>query len=306
MNTFEQYRHKYVVLIFTEYGEKVKEEGARLLEDILPEDLRNESIVIVSEGGFSKAEGIDIGQILVIIHREIEPIDQLKDLMTQLKGKIVLTAIHRGTDEGIKQKQRELVQEVKGVVKEYIHELDEDISPEWFSFSRICLVVEEGNTEELKRYYVKLVKTFLIAIFFIFKHRIAHLFLPLDIDLMGICEVLKDDFRPPQGKTKEEWAKEYYNEAFENTSPKNRFEELCKQAKEEVENTGLNDDKKQKNLQIFNCDLDLLDKLDINEFKKWAKNPEQNPFHEWFYKVMDELEKMKEEYIGKGSVKVNE
>jgi len=299
MNAFEQYRHKYAVLIFTEYGEKVKEEGARLLEDILPEALRNESIIIVSEGGFSKAEGIDIGQILVIIHREIEPIDQLKDLMIQLKGKIVLTAIHRGTDEGIKQKQRELVQEVKGVVKD-IHELDEDISPEWFSFSRICLAAEEGNTEELKRYYVKLVKTFLITIFFIFKHRIAHLFLPMDIDLMGICEVLKDDFKPPHSKGKEEWAKEYYREAFNGTSPKDRFKNLCDRARNEIEKAELDDDKKEAILQMFNCDninLDLPDDFDVNKFREWAKNPEQNSFHQWFCKVMEELEKMKEEYL---------
>ena len=140
-------------------------------------------------------------------------------------------------------------------------------------------------------------------------HRIAHLFLPMDIDLMGICEVLKDDFKPPQGKTKEKWAEEYYNEAFKNTSPKDRFKNLCDQARKEIERAKLEDDKKEAILQMFNCDninLGLPNEFDIDKFKKWAENPEQNPFHQWFCNVMRKLEEIKKKYSGKSDVKGNE
>ena len=126
-------------------------------------------------------------------------------------------------------------------------------------------------------------------------HYIVHLFLPLDIDLMGICEVLKEDFKPPEGKNKEEWAKEYYDEAFKDASPKYKFEELCNQVKAEVENTELDNDKKGKILQMFNyddMDWNLPSGFKIDEFQQLA---EKNPFHQWFCGVMKELEKMREE-----------
>jgi len=160
--------------------------------------------------------------------------------------------------------------------------------------------------KNIKELFNKIKEYTFLRMFSLLLHRIAHLFLPLDIDLMGICEVLKDNFKPPQGKTKEEWAGEYYNEAFKNTSPQDKFKKLCNQAKEEVKQLRL--DNKDEILKMFNCDninLGLPDKFDIDKFKKWAKNPEQNPFHQWFCEVMQKLEKMKEEYLGKSNAEGN-
>ncbi len=157
--------------------------------------------------------------------------------------------------------------------------------------------------------WTSITKQFLLEYLTLLLHRIAHLFLPLDIDLMGICEVLKDDFKPPQDKTKEKWAEEYYNEAFKNTSPKDRFKNLCDQARKEIERAKLEDDKKEAILQMFNCDninLGLPNEFDIDKFKKWAENPEQNPFHQWFCNVMQKLEEIKKQYSGKSDVKGNE
>ncbi len=147
--------------------------------------------------------------------------------------------------------------------------------------------IRSGDVQKIINLILKKILTLLL-------HRIAHLFLPIDIDLMGICEVLRDDFEPPQSKTKEKWAEEYYNEAFNDTSPQKRFKELCEQAKNEIESMKLDDDKKQKILQMLcdNKNLGLPDKPDIAKFKDWAKNPEENPFHQWFREVMEELKRI--------------
>jgi len=148
--------------------------------------------------------------------------------------------------------------------------------------------IRSGDVQKIINLILKKILTLLL-------HRIAHLFLPIDIDLMGICEVLRDDFEPPQSKTKEKWAEEYYNEAFNDTSPQKRFKELCEQAKNEIESMKLDDDKKQKILQMLcdNKNLGLPDKPDIAKFKDWAKNPEENPFHQWFREVMEVMEELK-------------
>ena len=149
-----------------------------------------------------------------------------------------------------------------------------------------------NHFNEVWNFFRKRLMDFLLTLLL---HRIAHLFLPIDIDLMGICEVLRDDFEPPQSKTKEKWAEEYYNEAFNDTSPQKRFKELCEQAKNEIESMKLDDDKKQKILQMLcdNKNLGLPDKPDIAKFKDWAKNPEENPFHQWFREVMEVMEELK-------------
>ena len=146
-------------------------------------------------------------------------------------------------------------------------------------------------------------------------HRIAHLFLPMDIDLMGILEVLKE--------SRVEDAASYFEEAFtvEENNPKKLKSpaEIIDEKLNKIENgqifEGLNLDdtikkevincikKPKNNLEIENV-KEQLNKKDFgkfkNEFGKYVEDPEQNPFHQWFCGMMEKLEKMKEEYLTKG------
>ena len=123
-------------------------------------------------------------------------------------------------------------------------------------------------------------------------YRIAHLFLPLDIDLMGICEVLGSDFEPPEGKNKEVWAANYYNEAFGKESPKDKFKKLVEEAREII-NELAPDDKKEEILKQFKNTPDLTEfNSGMSGFMSYAKNPEQNPFHKWFCEVTEKLENL--------------
>ncbi len=140
-------------------------------------------------------------------------------------------------------------------------------------------------------------------------HRIAHLFLPLDIDLMGICEVLKEN--------RETDAENYFKEAFmvkENDreilkSPAYIIDEKLKKIENGDVFKDLNFDDKIKN-DIKECIKKPADGLEIEKIKEQLKSsdfkdfqktfgqydPEQNPFHQWFCGVMEELEKFRANY----------
>jgi len=116
-------------------------------------------------------------------------------------------------------------------------------------------------------------------------HRIAYLFLPLDIDLQGISEVLKRE-----DKTQ---AKEYYKEAFGNNGKgivQNKIKEAEKLIKE------LPDDKRNDIFKLFKDD-------ELERVKKSLENWEgtkqllqkENPFHSWFCKLMKCLKNLGEE-----------
>lgn len=151
-------------------------------------------------------------------------------------------------------------------------------------------------------------------------HRIAHLFLPLDIDLMGICEVLREG--------RENDTEAYFNEAFSdsNHNPGEKIEKLLKRITDKEDADNIFKEEKFKDLpddlkniiktiltQKFKIKInekeeemnidDIKKRLDKNEFescekifKDWARNPEENPFHQWFCKVMKELEKFRANY----------
>jgi len=140
-------------------------------------------------------------------------------------------------------------------------------------------------------------------------HRIAYLFLPLDIDLMGICEVLKEN--------RETDAENYFKEAFmvkENDreilkSPAYIIDEKLKKIENGDVFKDLNFDDKIKN-DIKECIKKPADGLEIEKIKEQLKSsdfkdfqktfgqydPEQNPFHQWFCGVMEEFEKFKANY----------
>jgi hypothetical protein len=188
MNHFEQYIKKYVVLIFTDYGAQVAQD--QLLSNLLGDLEKKDLVIITTKGQFIETDKADVNEILIIIHKEKEPSEQLIELLNQIKrgGKLILAGIHNGTPEPIKDKQRELVRE--GIVKEYIHGLEEDLSPEWFSFSKICLAVHEGKTDKLKQNYVRLVELLLSPVerLSLLKHRLMHLLGLIDNDLQALWD----------------------------------------------------------------------------------------------------------------------
>ena len=117
-------------------------------------------------------------------------------------------------------------------------------------------------------------------------HDIARLFLPLDVDLQGISEVLKSNG--------EDQAKRYYDEAFGN-SGKGIVESKIDEAENLIKELPVPNDKKNYILQLF----------EDNELKKakealqnWDKTKgllqQQNPFHSCFCKLMECLENLRE------------
>ncbi len=132
-------------------------------------------------------------------------------------------------------------------------------------------------------------------------HHLAHLFLPLDIDLQGICEVLSSESSPPSGKSKDEWAEEcyrkakaYYDEAFNDKSPKEIFEEKLGKAKEIVESEAPDEVKNQILEKLEDNGVKKLkgqlgrpgSEGDLQTFKEWIKE-NNNHFHDWFCGLME-------------------
>lgn len=80
--------------------------------------------------------------------------------------------------------------------------------------------ISSGGKYKDKEIVIGKGKSFLLdpaVLFSLLIHRIAHLWLPLDIDLQGIREVLSSKFQVPSSEeTKEEWAKEYLEEVLKN------------------------------------------------------------------------------------------
>ncbi len=138
-------------------------------------------------------------------------------------------------------------------------------------------IVEKKSKEEKRKKHLRLLT-----------HSIAHLFLPLDIDLMGILDVLR--------KGDESKAEEYYKEAFDSRSPCSIFKDLHKKAEDEINK--IPDDMKRKICSYLNNfkDEDIPNSFD--DLMNWAKE-DKNPFHDWFCALMNELEKLKNS-IGAG------
>ena len=207
----EEYINKYVILIFTDYGYPVTQ--GKLLFELLGGLREKELVIITKQGNFIEVDKADVNEIFTIIYKEKIPSKQLEEMLKQIDkvGKIILACIHNATPEVIKDKQKELIFKVNGMVKEYIHELNEVQSPEWFYFSKICIAASKGEKDDLKRNFVKLIKWLLspIKIFSLIKHRIMTSFLDLDIDWQGLKEINEKD---------KENAKKYLNVILEKKS----------------------------------------------------------------------------------------
>ena len=215
---------------------------------------------------------------LIFLHRNNREAKKFFDSMCKQKNTIIFTG-------GYEPLSWELVQDRHFFLKGIETWKEVDIS----SFIR-----EWGN----KQYktlppYELLVPV--IKFFSLLKHRIVHIFLPMDIDLQGIVEVLNPEFKPPEGKTREEWAKKYYKEAFGDENPKDKFEDKIKVALKEINKANLKDETKNnlKNIFMSNSIKELKEQLngDFDTIKKWASNPQDNPFHRWFCSLMEDLKR---------------
>jgi len=139
------------------------------------------------------------------------------------------------------------------------------------------------NCEEIISELVK--KTFPYLI-----HQIAGLFLPLDIDLQGISEVLK--------RNNEKHAEEYYNEAFRNNGEQ-RVKEKIEEAKKLIKEFPRAEESE---ISKFLDNNDQLEEVKDN-LQNWDETKELlqqgNPFHSWFCELMNCLKNLREQYEGK-------
>jgi len=150
-------------------------------------------------------------------------------------------------------------------------------------WENVLLPLRDVN-KDLDELIEKLIKEFFLNPLLL-AHCIAHLFLPLDIDLQGISEVLKSN--------DENWAEQYYNDAFKNKG-RSRLESKIEEAKKLIEK--FPGDKKSEILKF-------LDKNELKEVKNALKNwentkrllKEKNLFHSWFCELMKCLESLRKE-----------
>jgi len=147
-------------------------------------------------------------------------------------------------------------------------------------------IERNNNSEAVKKCeeIIKLIKK-LSHIFAFITNQIAHLFLPLDIDLQGISEVLKSNG--------EDQAKRYYDQAFRNSGGQ-RLENKIKEAKDLIKEFPR--DKKRKIFKFLDNNGQL--KKVKKALQNWDETKEllqeENPFHSWFCSLMKCLENLRE------------
>ena len=146
--------------------------------------------------------------------------------------------------------------------------------------------IDKNNRDEAIKNCKEIISKLVKKTFPYLTHQIARLFLPLDIDLQGISEVLK--------RNDEKQARQYYEEAFGNNG-RMRLESKIDEAKNLIKELPVPNDKKNYILQLF----------EDNELKKakealqnWDKTKgllqQQNPFHSCFCKLMECLKNLGE------------
>jgi len=144
--------------------------------------------------------------------------------------------------------------------------------------------IDKNNRDEAIKNCKEIISKLVKKTFPYLTHQIARLFLPLDIDLQGISEVLK--------RNDEKQARQYYNEAFGNNG-KDIVESKIDEAKNLIEELPVPNDKKKYILQLFeDNELKKVKKALQNwdETKKMLQ--QQNPFHSWFCKLMECLKNL--------------
>jgi len=258
------------------------------------------------EGWKAKAEN---DYLLFAVSEHQDVISTLRNWKNKYNPKSLYLAVH----EPFFQTHKENIEKISSLHISFHHIPSTD---------PVYEAIRSGGVQKIINLIFKKILTILL-------HRIAHLFLPMDIDLMGICEVLKE--------RRNSDAETYFNEAFSdcNYNPGGKIEKLLKRITDEKREDNIFKEEKLKDLpdefknkvkeiirQKFKIKRnnkekeieikDIISQLNKKEFKdlegtlqNWAKNPEQNPFHQWFCEVMQKLEKMKEELLTKGSVQGN-
>jgi hypothetical protein len=193
---------KYIVVIFTNFDEEVKDDLTleQLLEQLSRSHLKNSKCwVITKHAKFEALESAGVENpenVIAVVHREESASEQLKEFIQKAcKTRRVLAGIHNGSTREVKEDQSRWIRETGGLIREYIHEIDERRSPVWYSFSSLCCDVYEGKSDQFQKDYAKLVAAVisLPTMLSILRHRIAHLFTPIDVDIQGLNE---SKFRP--------------------------------------------------------------------------------------------------------------
>jgi len=280
---------EYVVVIFTEFHESV--DTGQSLSDLLPDNLKNrECFVITHQATFAALESTEGESAAVIVHEEKPPSKLVKDFIKRkLQTRTVLAGIHMGTPDPVKEAQREWIEQTGGIVREYIHELDAQRSPVWHSFSKLCCDVRRGKKDQFPENYAGLVAA-LISLptglaLAIFRHRIGHLFTPIDIDLQGL---MASNFRPDY------WEKVVA--AYRGTNLTSVIDE-ARRIKEELSEVANEQQKKVIDEKWTEAEAELkrmepllcaLEKENLDEFKKESDNF-RKAFSD-FLRILDELD----------------
>jgi hypothetical protein len=191
MNKFSKYTEECCVIIFTETDRLISSyPQKRYLADFFKDRGVSEcKLAVIDKNANVHAIIKDkIEEILIIIYPE-EKTQGLKILIDKIKIKrIIMVAIHLDALSEIKDEERKIAD----IFAEYVHELGEN-NPIWNSFSNICVAIIENDRNKFEKEYINLVeelkKRDIIKHFFLLKHRIAHLWVSLDIDLQGIKKV---------------------------------------------------------------------------------------------------------------------
>ena len=235
---------------------------------------------------------------------------QLQQLFTQADD--VFLALHDRSSEKENQKnyiEKELGNFNKNIActGEYEHVSTDDI---YDALSKVLDSLKSKKFNEYNGYLeslVEAIKKNLIKPFSLLKHRIAHLWLPLDIDLQGIKEVMSSEFGVQSSEEKKKRAEDYLKDVLTGKDGQFYRQKLADLqymvAGEHVDFSGANGNIKCENGEINECNpvepqdkenlfaddksiYDLIlesDKKDVIDSKEWQ-----------VLKLLSELEKIDE------------
>lgn len=194
MGKYQEYLEQYVVLLFTDKDESISINPARLLREVLPKRMEIERFIAIDDG-LSFKSGEIAKNIVIIVHQEHPISPSLANYLNTIRqqGKKVLVAIHyriptdnTGFGEG----------NIADLIREYNHELRSDLV--WDSFSLACLACDVHDKPKFEESYVGLVEAILssnIERLSLLKHRIARLFISMDVDFQGMAEIRQESIK---------------------------------------------------------------------------------------------------------------
>lgn len=194
MGKFEELAEKYIIFIFTGYNYNINNYSLIEIFDIKNKD--NDIILIKKDMEITllnKERSIEIeDKDIIFVHPDNEPAYSLKEKIEKLE-KIALVCIHQGSENEIKNKQRSCFKN-KGIIREYIHVRRRNSSslwdPVWEYFCQICISLKFEKKNEFMQNFINLCHACmsLLKRLAVIKHKLNHLFLPIDIDLQGLIE----------------------------------------------------------------------------------------------------------------------